>query len=240
VTRVLVVDDEEQILRAVRRALVARGYDVTTAADGADALVEAEASQPDLIVLDLNLPDLDGTEVARRLRTWSSTPILVLSVRDGEADKVRALDLGADDYLTKPFGVDELIARIRALLRRSAAAPAEPPRYEADGVTVDLGTNRVTRGGADVHLTKTEWALVEAMATRPGKLLTHRWLLEQVWGAGYLDDVEVLRVFVSQLRRKIEPVPSDPAFIATEPGVGYRWRAEPVTKPAATSVPAGR
>jgi two-component system KDP operon response regulator KdpE len=223
---VLVVDDEEQILRAVRRALTARGYEVLTAADGEDALVEAVSSVPDLVVLDLNLPGIDGMDVCRRLRSWTQVPILVLSVREDEAGKVQALDLGADDYLTKPFGVEELLARVRALLRRSRLEEGDPPRFEVDGVVVDLAARRVTRMGADVHLTKTEWALLLALVEHPGKLLTHRWLLDRVWGAGYQEDVEVLRVFVSQLRRKIEPDPSRPAMIVTDPGVGYRWEAE--------------
>ena len=226
-SRILVVDDEQQILRAVRRALVARGYEVVTAADGEDALVEAEASRPDLVVLDLNLPGMDGLEVCRRLRAWTRVPILILSVLEDEAGKVRALDLGADDYLTKPFGVEELLARVRALLRRTQPEDAEPPRFQVDGVTVDLVARRVVRDGADVHLTKTEWALLESFARHPGKLLTHRWLLERVWGSGYREDVEVLRVFVSQLRKKIEPDPIRPSLILTEPGVGYRWAAEP-------------
>jgi len=225
VSRILVVDDEEQILRAVRRALIARGYEVVTAVDGEDALVEAEASMPDLVVLDLNLPRIDGMEVCRRLRTWTKVPILVLSVREDEADKVEALDLGADDYLTKPFGVEELLARVRALLRRSVSEGEEPPTFEADGVTIDLGARRVVRGGRDVHLTKTEWGLLDALAAHPGKLLTHRWLLERVWGAGYQEDVEVLRVFVSQLRKKVEPNATKPTMIVTDPGIGYRWVA---------------
>jgi len=228
VSRILVVDDEQQILRAVRRALTARGYDVVTAADGEDALAQAEASVPDVVVLDLNLPGIDGMEVCRRLRTWTRVPILILSVREDEAGKVEALDLGADDYLTKPFGVEELLARVRALLRRTRPEHAAPPRFEADGVSIDLLARRVVRDGDDIHLTKTEWALLEALAGHPGKLLTHRWLLERVWGSGYQEDVEVLRVFVSQLRRKVEPNPGRPALILTDPGVGYRWAAEPV------------
>jgi two-component system KDP operon response regulator KdpE len=230
--RILVVDDEPQILMAVRRALAARGYEVITAADGGDALAEAEASVPDLVVLDLHMPGIDGMEVCRRLRTWTRVPILILSVREDEAGKVEALDLGADDYLTKPFGVDELLARIRALLRR-ADGPSEAPRtFEAGGVTVDLGAHRVLRDGRDVHLTRTEWNLLEALSGHPGKLLTHRWLLARVWGPGYGDDVEVLRVFVSQLRRKLEPDQREPVFVITEPGVGYRWAAEPLPESA--------
>jgi two-component system KDP operon response regulator KdpE len=228
VSRILVVDDEVQILRALRRALAARGYEVTTASDGEDAIVEAERSMPDLVVLDLNLPGIDGLEVCRRLRSWTQVPILILSVREDEAGKVQALDLGADDYLTKPFGIPELLARVRALLRRTRPIESDPPRFEADGVSIDLGSHRVERDGRDVHLTKTEWGLLEALAEHPGKLLTHRWLLERVWGPGYQEDVEVLRVFVSQLRRKVEPDPGHPSLIRTDPGIGYRWSAQPV------------
>jgi two-component system KDP operon response regulator KdpE len=230
--RILVVDDEPQILMAVRRALAARRYEVVTAADGEDALAEAEASLPDLVVLDLHLPGIDGMEVCRRLRTWTRVPILILSVREDEAGKVAALDLGADDYLTKPFGVDELLARIRALLRRTDVPAETPQTFEAGDVRIDLGAHRVLRDGHDVHLTRTEWNLLEALARHPGKLLTHRWLLGRVWGAGYEDDVEVLRVFVSQLRRKLEPDQREPAFVITEPGVGYRWAAEPLPERA--------
>jgi two-component system, OmpR family, KDP operon response regulator KdpE len=226
-SRILVVDDEEQILRALRRALVARGYEVETASDGEEAISEVEAAMPDLVVLDLNLPVIDGMEVCRRLRGWTNVPILVLSVREDERGKVEALDLGADDYLTKPFGVEELLARVRALLRRSRPVESEPPRFEEDGLVIDLGAHRVSRDGEDVHLTKTEWALLEAMSEHPGKLLTHRWLLERVWGTGYQEDVEVLRVFVSQLRRKIEPDAARPSLILTDPGIGYRWAAQP-------------
>jgi two-component system, OmpR family, KDP operon response regulator KdpE len=223
VSRILVVDDEVEILRALRRALAARGHEVVTSADGEDAIVAVETSVPDLVVLDLHLPGIDGMEVCRRLRTWTRVPILILSVRDDEPGKVEVLDLGADDYLTKPFGVDELIARVRALLRRTRPPESTPPRLEVDGVVIDLASRRVTRDGRDVHLTKTEWSLLEAMAEHPGKLLTHRWLLERVWGAGYREDVEVLRVFISQLRKKVEPDPTRPTVIVTDPGVGYRW-----------------
>jgi two-component system KDP operon response regulator KdpE len=224
--RILIVDDEEQIRRALQRALSARGYRVDVAVDGEDALSTFGAFQPDLVVLDLNLPGVDGIEVTRRLRSWSPVPILVLSVREEESDKVAALDLGADDYLTKPFGVPELLARVRALLRRSEPVPA-PMRFAVGDVEIELETRTVRRGGAPVHLTRTEWSLLEALATRPGKLLTHAWLLQSVWGDGYGEDVEVLRVFVSQLRRKIEPDPGHPSLIITEPGVGYRWAQAP-------------
>ena len=224
--RILVVDDEAQIRRALERALAARGYDVDVAVDGEDALATVGATSPDLVVLDLNLPDIDGIEVTRHLRSWSSVPILVLSVREDETDKVAALDLGADDYLTKPFGVPELLARVRALLRRSEP-PSAGSRFEVGDVEIDLGSRTVRRAGRPQHLTKTEWSLLETLAGRPGKLLTHRWLLQTVWGDGYDDDVEVLRVFVSQLRRKIEPDPAHPSLILTEPGIGYRWALPP-------------
>jgi two-component system KDP operon response regulator KdpE len=227
--RVLVVDDEEQIRRAVGRALTARGYEVEGAADGEQALALARTFQPDLIVLDLNLPALDGLSVARQVRTWSAVPILVLSVREDESDKVAALDLGADDYLTKPFGTDELMARVRALLRRAGGQgqPAPAARFLADDLEIDLDTRRVIRAGTEVRLTKTEWGLLQALSEHPGKLLTHRWLLERVWGPGYADDVDVLRVFISQLRRKIEQDPGRPRIIATDPGIGYRWLLRP-------------
>jgi two-component system KDP operon response regulator KdpE len=224
--RILVVDDEEQIRRALQRALAARGYQAEVAVDGEDALSTFGAFAPDVVVLDLNLPGIDGLEVTRRLRSWSQVPILVLSVREDEADKVAALDLGADDYLTKPFGVPELLARVRALLRR-AESPAAATRFDVGGTKIDLSTRTVRRDGEAVHLTKTEWSLLETLARSPGKLLTHTWLLQRVWGDGYDGDVEVLRVFVSQLRRKIEPDPAHPTLIVTEPGVGYRWGQAP-------------
>lgn len=225
--RVLVVDDEVEIRRALGRALTARGYQVAVAADGAEAIEQAEAFRPDVVVLDLNLPRLDGLEVCRRIRSSSPVPILVLSVREDESDKVEALDIGADDYLTKPFGIDELLARVRALLRRAEGPAAAGLRFRIGDVEVDLDQRRVVRGGEDVRLTRTEWSLLETFARHPGKLLTHRFLLGQVWGAGYGEDVDVLRVFVSQLRKKIEPDPGRPVAIVTEPGVGYRWQLRP-------------
>jgi two-component system KDP operon response regulator KdpE len=226
--RVLVVDDEIEIRRALSRALSARDYIVETAADGMEAIQAASTFHPDLVVLDLNLPKLDGLEVARRIRASSPVPILVLSVREDESDKVAALDLGADDYLTKPFGIDELIARVRALLRRAEGPETGTDlRYVLGEVEVDLHQRRVIRGGEDVRLTRTEWSLLDAFARHPGKLLTHRWLLERVWGEGYTEDVDVLRVFVSQLRKKIEPDPRRPRAIVTEPGIGYRWQLRP-------------
>ena len=226
--RVLVVDDEQSIRRAVGRALAARGYRVELATDGEEALAVAAAFQPDLVVLDLNLPALDGLEVCRQLRGWSSVPILVLSVREDEPDKVAALDLGADDYLTKPFGIDELMARVRALLRRAGAQGAPRlVRFHTDDLEIDLDARRVTGAGIEVHLTKTEWALLTELCQHPGKLLTHRWLLERVWGPGYAGDVDVLRVFISQLRKKLEQDPARPRLIATDPGIGYRWLLRP-------------
>jgi two-component system, OmpR family, KDP operon response regulator KdpE len=226
--RILVVDDEEQMRRAVGRALVARDYVVETATNGEEALATARRFDPDLVVLDLNMPVLDGLSVCRQVRTWSQVPILVLSVREDEADKVEALDLGADDYLTKPFGTDELMARVRALLRRTGAQEAPTgARFLADDLEVDLDAHRVVRSGEEVRLTKTEWGLLEELSRHPGKLLTHHWLLERVWGPGYTDDVDVLRVFISQLRRKIEHDPGRPRIIATDPGIGYRWLLRP-------------
>jgi two-component system KDP operon response regulator KdpE len=211
----------------VGRALDARGYQVATAADGEEALAAFRSSEPDLVVLDLNLPGMDGLEVCRRVRARSNVPILVLSAREDEIDKVAALDLGADDYLTKPFGIDELLARVRALLRRSSGQSMA--RRFADGdVRIDLEQREVTRNGDRVHLTRTEWALLDALAEHPGKLLTQRWLLDRVWGSGYDEDVDVLRVFISQLRRKIEPDPRRPRIVVTDPGVGYRWALRPM------------
>jgi two-component system KDP operon response regulator KdpE len=223
--RILVVDDEPQILRAVERALDARGYVVQTATDGRAAVGAVAEREPDLVVLDLNLPHMDGLTACREIRRSSRVPILVLSVRDGERDKVAALDLGADDYLTKPFGTEELVARVRALLRR-AAPSGTGVRFETEGVHLDLSSRAVRRNGEHVHLTPTEWRLLEALASAPGMLRTHAWLLERVWEEDR-PDVEALRVFVSQLRRKIEPDPQRPRLIQTEPGVGYRWQLEP-------------
>ncbi len=226
-TTILVVDDEPQIREAIERSLRARGYEVAGAPDGSEALDLAATRSPDLVIMDLNMPVMDGLEATKRIRAWSSVPILVLSVRDEEDDKIGALDLGADDYLTKPFGTGELLARVRALLRRGETGEERPVRFDVDGVSIDVREHRVVRDGQDVHLTRTEWALLDAFVAQPGKLLTHRWLLQQVWGDTYGDDVEVLRVFVSQLRRKIEPDPRRPQAIVTEPGIGYRWRLRP-------------
>lgn len=226
--RVLVVDDEEEIRRVVGRALTARDYDVETAANGREALEAARRFDPEMVVLDLNMPVMDGLAFSREFRTWSKVPILVLSVREDESDKVAALDLGADDYLTKPFGMDELMARVRALLRRAGAAGAPPVvRFAEDDLMIDLDAHSVVRFGEDVRLTRTEWSLLEELSRHPGKLLTHRFLLERVWGPEYVGDIDVLRVFISQLRRKIEPDPGRPRIIATDPGIGYRWLLRP-------------
>ncbi len=231
--RILVVDDEEEIRRVVGRALASRDYAVETAANGEEALAAVRTFDPDLVVLDLNMPVMDGLTFSRELRTWSQVPVLVLSVREDEADKVAALDLGADDYLTKPFGVDELMARVRALLRRASAQGAPPAlRFGAGDVEIDLDVHRVIRSGQDVRLTKTEWALLEELSRHPGKLLTHSLLLERVWGPEYGSDVDVLRVFISQLRRKIEPDPGRPRIIATDQGIGYRWLLRPSEEPS--------
>jgi len=222
--RILVVDDEEQIRLALARALTARRYIVEARPEGESALRTFAWFRPDLIVLDLNLPGMDGLEVCRRIRAGSDVPILILSVREEEADKVEALNLGADDYLTKPFGIEEFLARIRALLRRAVGTGSpQTSVFRDDGLEIDVEQRTVQRGGHDERLTKTEWSLLDALSQHPGKLLTHRWLLERVWGPGYEDDVDVLRVFVSQLRKKIEPDPARPRIIVTDPGVGYRW-----------------
>jgi two-component system KDP operon response regulator KdpE len=223
VTRVLVVDDEPGLRRALAINLRARQYEVAVAADGASALAAASQQPPDVVVLDLGLPDMDGTEVIAGLRGWSRAPIIVLSARAGEPDKVVALDAGADDYVTKPFGMDELLARLRAALRRSATADDEP-QVETDGFTVDLAAKTVKdRGGAPVRLTPTEWHLLEVLVRNRGKLVAHRQLLNEVWGPRYETENNYLRVYMAQLRRKLEADPSRPRHLITEPGMGYRF-----------------
>jgi two-component system KDP operon response regulator KdpE len=226
-TSVLVVDDEPQILRALRTSLGAHGYDVLTAANGEEALAQAAASSPDCMVLDLGLPDIDGTEVIRQLRAWSQMPVVVLSARDEQTDKVAALDMGADDYLSKPFGIEELLARIRATLRRARPAEAGPTTSRFGDLEVDLERHLVRLKGEAVHVTPTEYGLLEAMVTNPGKLLTHQWLLRKVWGRGYGEESHYLRIYVRQLRRKLGDDAAAPIYVATEPGVGYRWIHEP-------------
>jgi two-component system KDP operon response regulator KdpE len=222
VNRVLVVDDEPQIVRALAINLRARGYDVATAGDGAAALRAAAAHPPDLVILDLGLPDLDGVEVIAGLRGWSGVPVLVLSGRSDSTDKVEALDAGADDYVTKPFGMDELMARMRAVLRRNAPEDVGPVVRFGD-VVVDLASTRVTIRDADVRLTPTEWHLLQVLVRHPGKLLSHRQLLTEVWGPGYEAAQGNLRLYVTQLRRKLEPDPARPRYLRTEPGMGYRF-----------------
>jgi two-component system KDP operon response regulator KdpE len=221
--RVLVVDDDRQLLRALRINLTARGYDVDVAADGAAALAVASRQPPDLIIVDLGLPDMDGVRVVEGIRGWSTAPIIVLSARHVEQSKVEALDAGADDYVTKPFGMDELLARVRAALRRSAPV-AEDPVVTTDAFTVDLAARRVTRDGADVRLTPTEWHLLEVLVRHPGKLVSQRQLLQEVWGPRYERETNYLRVYLAQLRAKLEPDPSRPRHLLTEPGMGYRFQ----------------
>ena len=221
-TRVLVIDDEVPILRALKINLAARKYEVSTAADGASGLAAMARERPDVLILDLGLPDMDGTDVIRGVRGWSSTPIIVLSAWGQESQKVAALDAGADDYVTKPFGMDELLARLRAAVRRAAPAPDEPVISTAE-FTVDLARKRVTRADADVRLTPTEWQLLEVLARNPERLVTQRQLLQEVWGPGYQNEANYLRVYMAGLRRKLEPDPSAPRYLLTEPGMGYRF-----------------
>jgi two-component system, OmpR family, KDP operon response regulator KdpE len=223
VTRVLVIDDEAPILRALRINLTARKYEVAVATDGASGLAAMARERPDVLILDLGLPDMDGTEVIKGVRGWTSTPIIVLSAWGQETAKVAALDAGADDYVTKPFGMDELLARLRAAVRRASPAPDEPVVVTPD-FTVDLADKRVTRDGDDVRLTPTEWQLLEVLVRNADRLVTQRQLLQEVWGPEYQTEGNYLRVYVAQLRRKLEPDPSRPRHLLTEPGMGYRFR----------------
>ena len=223
--RVLVVDDERAIRRFLRTSLVANGYLVFEAVNGAEALEAVVRDRPDVMILDLGLPDLDGTQVTARLREWSAIPIIILSVRDQEADKIAALDAGADDYLTKPFGVGELMARIRVVLRRKAY-PETEPAFTTRDLFVDLAHRLVRVRGQDVQLTPTEYDLLRVLVTHAGKVLTHQQLLRQVWGLGYEGESHLLRVNISNLRQKIERNSTRPEYIITEPGVGYRLRIE--------------
>ena len=243
-TRVLVVDDEPQILRALRINLRVRDYEVHVAATGAQALEVAGRYPPDLVILDLGLPDLDGVEVIQGLRGWTKAPIIVLSGRADSTDKVEALDAGADDYITKPFGVEELLARMRAVVRRIGSAE-DMPRIQLGGLVVDLAAKRVIRqaavpvggaetaggggpaAGGDIRLTPTEWHLLEVLLRNPGKLLSRNQLLTEVWGPGYADATGNLRLYMTQLRRKLEPDPARPRWLITEPGMGYRYQPGP-------------
>ena len=220
--RVLVVDDEAPIRRYLRAALGAQGLTVYEAALGEEVLQAVLSHRPDIIILDLGLPDIDGIEVTRRLREWSQTPIIILSVREAEQDKIAALDAGADDYLTKPFGTGELLARMRVALRKRPSVANEPV-FRSAALTVDLSRRLVMVNGQEVQLTPTEYDLLKTLVTYAGKVITHRQLLKQVWGEGY-DDMHILRVNISNLRGKIEPDPSRPTYIHTEPGVGYRLK----------------
>jgi two-component system KDP operon response regulator KdpE len=220
--KILIADDDTQMLRAVRITLTARGYDVVTASDGRAAIDAAVSTHPDLIVLDLGMPGLTGIEVIQAVRGWSQVPILVVSGRSESWDKVEALDAGADDYVTKPFSVDELLARIRALLRRLPASPDEPVIVLGD-VTVDLAAHVVTRRGAPVRLTPTEWRLLEVLLRNHDKLITRETLLTEVWGPQYTTDTGYLRLYMAQLRKKLEPEPSKPRYLLTESGMGYRF-----------------
>jgi two-component system KDP operon response regulator KdpE len=214
--------------RFLRAAMASHDYRLVEAATAKEGLAQAASRNPDVILLDLGLPDSDGLEVTRQLREWSSTPIIVLSARGREQDKVRALDLGADDYLTKPFGVEELLARIRVALRHASLGPGGSPEpvFRAGDLTVDLAKRQVFRTGQEVHLTPTEYKLLVALIRHAGKLLTHRQLLQEVWGNNYINQTHYLRIYVMQLRQKIEPDPTRPRLLLTEPGVGYRFKAD--------------
>ncbi len=224
-TRVLVVEDDPQLVRALVLNLQARSYGVDAAPDGTTALRLATARQPDVIMVDLGLPDMDGVDVIRSLRSWTRVPILVLSARRASDEKVEALDVGADDYITKPFSMDELLARLRAAVRRGENAPAAATTtlVTTDGFTVDLTAKRTSRAGRDVRLTPTEWQLLEILITNPGRLISQRQLLQEVWGATYSRRTNYLRVYMAQLRRKLESDPSHPRYLITEPGMGYRF-----------------
>ena len=221
--RVLVVDDERQILRALRIILRDAGFEVATADTAQEALDSLAVRPPDAAIIDLILPDGNGVDICRSIREWSEMPVIVLSAVGEEAEKVRALEAGADDYVTKPFGPDELIARLRAALRRATKGPQEEPRLSAPGLDLDLAAHRVEVEGREVHLTPTEYDLLRVLMQRRGRLMTHRALLGEVWGPGYEDDTQVLRVHVANLRRKIEAEPAAPRYVVTDPGVGYRF-----------------
>jgi two-component system, OmpR family, KDP operon response regulator KdpE len=221
-TRILVVDDDPQMQRAVTNALRARHYSVATAATGEDALELVAQDQVDLVLLDLGLPGIGGHDVIVRLRSWTDVPVIVVTVRDAQEEKVAALEAGADDYVTKPFGTGELLARMGAVLRRSFSDP-EPPVMQFDNLEIDLARRFVRLNGEPLHLTPTEYRLLETMAKNPGKLMTHRLLLQQVWGPGYGTESNYLRLYVRQLRQKLADDPSRPKWITTEPGLGYRW-----------------
>lgn len=221
---ILVIDDEPQILRAMRTILTEKKFKVTTASRGEEGLALAATAKPDLIILDLGLPDMDGVEVCRRLREWTQCPIIILSVRDSERDKVAALDMGADDYLTKPFGIEELLARMRVALRHAASRKGEQSKVvKAGSITIDLVWHIVKRGEEEVKLTGTEYKLLAYLAANHGRVLTHQSILTNVWGLADADHTEYLRVYMRQLRKKLEADPERPQYILTEPGIGYRF-----------------
>ncbi|MDP9329393.1 MAG: response regulator transcription factor [Actinomycetota bacterium] len=225
-SKVLVIDDEPQIRRALRTSLEAHGYEVSTVGTGEEGVVGAAELAPELVLLDLGLPDMDGTEVIRRIRGFSEVPVIVLSVRETQSEKVAALDAGADDFVTKPFGMEELLARARAAMRRTQPDEPVPPVKRFGRLEVDLARRLVLINGALVHLTPTEYSLLEALVMNPGKLLTHQWLLRKVWGQRYGTETTYLRTYVRALRKKLGDDASSPGLIVTEPGVGYRWVAE--------------
>ena len=224
---ILVIDDEPQILRALRTILAAKRFRVSVASRGEEGLALAAAQQPDVIILDLSLPDMDGIEVCQRLREWTQVPIIVLSVRDSEHDKVLALDKGADDYLTKPFGIDELLARVRVALRHSSQAQgSKSAKINAGPLEIDLVNHRVTRQGEEIKLTATEFKLLAYLAANAGRVLTHQAILSHVWDPADADHVEYLRVYIRQLRKKLEDDPEQPVYLVNEPGIGYRFIAD--------------
>ena len=218
---VLLVDDEDALLRTLSMNLRARGYDVTTAADGETALAELRSQAPDAVILDLGLPGISGVDVLRELRGWTSVPVIVLSARHGSNDKVEALDVGADDYVTKPFGIDELLARLRAAVRRASATDSST--LELGALRIDLPARQVWRDAEEIRLTPTEWGLLTSLVTRPGRLVPQRQLLQEVWGPVYETETNYLRVYMANLRRKLEDDPSRPRHLLTEPGMGYRF-----------------
>lgn len=222
-SRVLVIDDEEQIRRALNSVLSARSYEVELAETAEEGLADAAERSPDVVILDLTLPGMSGLEACRRLRDWYHGPILILSVRDSDEDKIRALDLGADDYLTKPFSTGELLARLRALLRRARGSDVSVTEIDAGELHIDVGRRRVTVGGDEVHLTRTEFDILSLLARNAGLVVTSKMLLENVWGPEYAEDRQTLRVHVSNLRKKIEPEGGVPRYVITEPGVGFRF-----------------
>ncbi len=223
---IILIEDEKHIRRFVRASLEAEGYQVFEAETGKQGLIEAATRKPDLVILDLGLPDMDGIEVMGKLREWSDVPVIILSARSRESEKIDALDAGADDYLTKPFGSGELLARIRVALRRQMIAPQGRSAYEVGGLFIDLAERKVSRDGIEIHLTPIEYRLLSMLARHAGKVLTHRFLLKEVWGPTHVEDAHYLRIYMGQLRHKLEKEPANPRFLLTEIGVGYRLAAE--------------